>query len=131
MITALAMNRVQFVKLFLEYGISLVKNINQNTLEFLYGYSAYSSTSILKDATDVSFTRAVIPNGSHGDGELYTGKNVMELLCEDAGIDINRSAISIENVCKVVDCLCSGIRQSSTLLTEVSSIFLLLNYSPI
>ena len=44
MLMALAEDKVDFVKLFLRYGVSISKILNQETLEFLYAYRSSQST---------------------------------------------------------------------------------------
>lgn len=117
MIAALAMNRAQFLTLFLEYGFFFEKMKNKNILEFLYGYCMNSSTSILKMISNFKFSCAAMPQEDH---EIPDCGNVMRILCEDAGLDINECAVDLKDVHKLVDSLCSGIRQGSTLLSEVS-----------
>lgn len=49
MIMSLALDRVNFVRLFLRYGVSIETILSNDVLEFLYGYAARASpTSTLK-----------------------------------------------------------------------------------
>lgn len=108
MITALAKDRVDFVKLFLEYGISISQIINKEIMEFLYGYCLNSPTSILHADVPDSYMKA--------NAQSF---EVMKKLCVDSALDENRCSVYWLRVHEIVNKLCSGIRQSDSILTEV------------
>lgn len=112
MLSALATNRVEFVMLFLEYGISLTRIVNQNILEFLYGYCISSSM------LDTEVQNSYVPAVTESDSDVSS--NAIEVLCEDAGLDIKRCAVPMKRVHELIDNLCSDVRQDSRLLTIVS-----------
>ena len=70
MIMALAMDRVDFVKLFFHYGISIIPLLTPDVLGFLYGYRSQCAHSILKK---------IIKGGYLPASRDF--KEVMELLC--------------------------------------------------
>ena len=84
MIIALAIDRIDFVKLFLHYGISIHALLTPNLLEFLYGYRSQGAHSILRKLKKGDYKPA------EGD---YEG--IMNLLCFHNNYD--RKAISLSS----------------------------------
>ena len=100
------MDRVEFVKLFLSYGVCLAKIMNNDILQFLYGFSMNSSTSILDKEINSSTT--------------INKTNIMEVLCDDYGYNIDSCAVSLEKIQEIINALCSDLRQGNNMLTKVS-----------
>nr|XP_047126608.1 transient receptor potential cation channel subfamily M member 1-like isoform X2 [Hydra vulgaris] len=104
MIMALAMDRVEFVKLFLNYGISIQSLLSPDVLQFLYGYRCKKPLSVLNHlTTKKNFTAAC---GDYLD--------VMETLCSYDKYDPNSISLSLNKVKKIVNAACSIFMRQET-----------------
>lgn len=116
MITALAFNRVEFVKLFLKYAISLPKIMKSGVLRNLYGYCMMSPNSIL----DLEVRHKVI--GLSDTDEDHS--KLFKCLWNDAGYE-KPCGVEISVIHNILNDLCGDIRQGNPLLSDVCKIFLL------
>ncbi|XP_057292178.1 transient receptor potential cation channel subfamily M member 3-like isoform X1 [Hydractinia symbiolongicarpus] len=100
MIMALAMGRVDFVKLFLQKGISIKEILTNSCLEFLYGYRSHMKTSTLmyKDESNVYKQSKV-------------DEKIVKLLCSYEGIDVSKAALQMEHVQKIINKLLTNFIQ--------------------
>nr|XP_047126615.1 transient receptor potential cation channel subfamily M member 3 [Hydra vulgaris] len=104
MIMALAMDRVEFVKLFLNYGISIQSLLSPDVLQFLYGYRCKKPLSVLNHlTTKKNFTAA---RGDYLD--------VMVTLCSYDKYDPNNISLSLNKVKKIVNAACSIFMRQET-----------------
>ena len=93
---AIAMNRVDFVNLFLSYGISIQSILTPQVLEFLYGYLCQNSHSILNLVLKKEYEPA---------SGIY--KDVMQLLCSYEKYDDKKISISLTKIKSVIKDACS------------------------
>ena len=104
MIMALAMDRIDFVKLFLNYGISIQALLTPDVLEFLYGYRSKGAHSILNRLIKKS-------NYLSASGKF---KEVMEQLCSYEKYDPKTISISLSTIKDVVNDACSDFMRRKT-----------------
>ncbi|XP_012554388.2 transient receptor potential cation channel subfamily M member 1 isoform X1 [Hydra vulgaris] len=104
MIMALAMNRVEFVKLFLSYGISIQSLLTPKVLEFLYGYHCNNSHSIIQYVL-----KKVEYEPASGDF-----KDVMELLCSYEKYNSKSILLPLNKIKSVINEACSIFKKSKS-----------------
>ena len=103
MLMALAEDRVDFVRLFVSYGVSITKVVDQKTLEFLYYYRAKQSTLKYELApTRVSKTEVT--------------NRRLERFCQQNKVDL--SVIGMDQIKVFIDELTLRIRHGTSLLSS-------------
>ena len=100
---ALAEDRVDFVRLFLSYGVSIPKVVDQKTLEFLYAYRSEQST--LK--YDLSSNSASITEVTNP---------LVRRFCRENEVDLR--IISMDRIEVFINELTSRIRHGTPLLSR-------------
>ena len=90
MIMALAMDRVDFVKLFLQYRINITTLLKEDVLGFLYGYRSQDAHSILKKIIKDGYKPA------KGDYE-----DVMKQLCKYENYKPDAISLSFDEICRI------------------------------
>jgi len=104
MLMALAEDKVDFVKLFLSYGVSISRILDQKTLEFLYAYR--SSKSTMK--YELKAKRYANPTGNTN--------SLVERFCNDQECYLEE--IELNKVIRLLDDICSEFRHGSSLLSD-------------
>ncbi|XP_066935830.1 transient receptor potential cation channel subfamily M member-like 2 [Clytia hemisphaerica] len=107
MLMALAEDRVDFVRLFLSYGVSVPKVVDQKTLEFLYAYRSEQSTLRFDlRSTNASFTEVTNP--------------LVKRFCQENDVDLR--VITMDRILMFIDELTSNIRHGTPMLSSDVSV---------
>ncbi|XP_066912898.1 transient receptor potential cation channel subfamily M member-like 2 isoform X3 [Clytia hemisphaerica] len=107
MLMALAEDRVDFVRLFLSYGVSVPKVVDQKTLEFLYAYRSEQSTLRFdRRSTNASFTEVTNP--------------LVKRYCQENDVDLR--IITMDRILMFIDELTSDMRHGTPMLSSDVSV---------
>ena len=114
MIMSLAMNRVDFVRTLLSYGISVNTILTTERLEFLYGYRAHIMDSSLRYKINKIDNVSTSTNGG-------VDKDVIKLLCSyEQGLNSGKCSIPRSVIRKIIKEMCSKfIREGTEEFIEV------------
>ena len=119
MIMALAMNRVEMVKLLLDYGISIKEVLTNDVLEFLYAYRSRDVTSTLKfeidSKKDKSKYMSVEDVEKKGDKNVELYRELLSL----GPIHTNYCRLPRKVIVNLTKKLCQRFLRTSVLLEEV------------
>ncbi|XP_047126597.1 transient receptor potential cation channel subfamily M member 3 isoform X2 [Hydra vulgaris] len=106
MVVALAVNRVDFVKLFLSYGINIQTLLTLNVLEFLYGYR-YKVTQLKNKPNLLNYFHIIKDLKPALDNKTSEDlKIVINLLCSYENLDPYHVSISLKNVKEAIQKAC-------------------------
>ena len=106
MIVALAMNRVDFVKLFLSYGISIQTLLTVDILEFLYGYR-YRVAHLKNKLNLLNYFDIKEDLKLSCDKKLSEDvKTIMQLLCKYENLDPEHISISLKKIKEAIHRAC-------------------------
>lgn len=98
---ALAMDNVEFVKLLLEYGVSISSFLTNEVLEFLHGYRSYNKNSPLRYEI------------SEKEYKMYhmagINTNIYNFICVYTQLHTSYVAIPRKVIEKAMEDLCSGL----------------------
>ncbi len=103
MLMALAEDRVDFVRLFLSYGVSVPKVVDQKTLEFLYAYRSEKST-LKYDLRSNSSSISEVNNP------------LVKRFCQENEVDFK--IITMDKIEMFIDELTSRIRHGTFMLSR-------------
>ena len=110
---ALALGRVDFVKLLLDQGVSIHSILTNEVLQFLYGYQSYMDNSTLR----YEFSENDYVNADSSEAYKY----IINLVCSYGGINPRYCAIPRNIIESVIQKLCyTFIREGDERFTEVS-----------
>ena len=95
---ALALNRVEFLKLLLYYCVSVKSILTESVLEFLYGYAFYKYLTPIKDMIeDDDYCK-------YSDEEKYS--DTIRTLCSYTGQEMDKCCIKLSKIKGIVRRLC-------------------------
>ena len=97
---ALALNRVAFLELLLNYCVGVNSFLNKPLLEFLYGYASRSNLSPIKEMLDEN-------NDYYSFDKSYKHYNIVRTLCSYTGQKTSKCCIELSKIRdKIVKILC-------------------------
>lgn len=96
---ALALNRVAFLELLLNYCVSVSSFLTKPLLEFLYGYASRSNTLPIKDMVDED-------NDYYPADENYKHYNTAKTLCSYTGYEASKCSIQLSKIRDIIKILC-------------------------
>ena len=98
---ALALNRVDFLELLLNYCVSVNSILTKSLLQFLYGYQSRISQSPIKEMIETKDYCSVDESDKH--------YNTIKTLCGYTGQEMNKCCIQLSKVGDVVKKLCGNM----------------------
>lgn len=98
---ALALNRVEFLKLLLYYCVSVKSILTESVLEFLYGYAFYKYLTPIKDMIeDDDYCK-------YSDEEKYS--DTIRTLCSYTGQEMDKCCIKLSKIKDIITRLCGRL----------------------
>ena len=100
-IMALALNRVDFLELLLNYCVSVNSILTKSLLQFLYGYQSRISQSPIKEMIEDKHYCSVDENCKH--------YNTIKTLCGYTGQETSKCCIQLSKIGGLVEKLCGNM----------------------